>query len=67
MAAARMSHQLCKLSVVRANPMSDSSQQFRAISIILPEVQPLPGMLLIVCLSNWINEWINDGQTNGLM
>ena len=43
------------LGVVRTNPTSDSSQQFRAISIILPEVQPLPGMFLIMCLSNWIS------------
>ena len=42
------------LGVVRANPTSDSSQQFRAISIILPEVQPLPGMFLILHLSHWI-------------
>ena len=38
------------VGVIRANPTSDSSQQFKAI-----EVQPLPGTFLILHLSNCIS------------
>ena len=43
------------LGVVRVNPTSDSSQQFRTISIILLEVQPLTGKFLILYLTNCIS------------
>ena len=59
------SNHTLSLGVVRANP---SSQQFKAISNILLEVQPLPGKFLILYLSNCIklmDEWMD--RQDGLM